>query len=165
MSLSPENACSPEPNQHANDASVVFFATVTNETNNNAFLGVERVWKGEVPEETWTWTSNLQPEESGADGGVVGSSYLIYGTPNGSVDGFYAFPCATQPSSLEDAVALLGAGEAPRDFVATFDEPFPVIDGSPLGITTNGYVVAMLCFAFVLGTCVGMFAARLFSKR
>lgn len=142
--------------QSADDASVIFFATVKSEYGNNAFLDVERVWKGEVPKETWLWTPNLHNEGEGSNDGIVGDSYLVYGDPNASVDGFYAFPCTTQRSTLEEAISLLGAGDNPRDFVATFDEPFPVIDGSPLGITTNGYIVATFCFIFIVGIFVGV---------
>lgn len=133
------------------------------ESEYNAFLDVERVWKGEVPRETWTWTSALQGEGSGAVG-ITGNSYLVYGSPNGSVDGYYAFPCATNRATLEEAVAHLGTGSEPRDFVATFDEPFPMIDGSPLGIASNGYVAAAFVFAFLVGVLVGALGTTYFRR-
>ncbi len=158
-----EPACTPRTDQNAEDANAVFFATVTRESNNNAFLDVTRVWKGEVPKETWTWTSALSTAVD-ADASIVGNSYLLYGEPNGSVDGFFAFPCATQQMTLADATTLLGTGGEPRDFVATFDEPFPTIDGSPLGITTNGYVVSAFFAVLTVGILIGIFGSTILRR-
>lgn len=155
--------CSIRSDQNVDNASVIFFATVKSGSGNSASVDVGRVWKGEVPKETWVWISDLQGEGSNDD--IVGDSYLIYGHPNSSVNGFFAFPCITQQSTLEEAISLLGVGNDPRDFVATFDEPFPSIDGSPSGITTNGYIVATVCSIFIVGIFVGVLGAVFFGQK
>lgn len=165
MSQGSIETCTIQEGQNVDNASVIFFATVNSESDNIAILDVERVWRGEVPKETWTWTSHLQDEGSDLNDTPVGGSYLIYGNPNGSVDGFQAFSCLTEQMTLQDAISLLGVGNAPRDFVATFDEPFPIIDGSPLGVTTNGYIVAAVCFVFIVGIFLGILGTVFFGRR
>lgn len=164
MSGNPIDTCVMRTNQNADDASVIFFATVRSQSDESASIEVERVWKGEVSNKTWIWTSTFYGEESDLNESIVGNSYLIYGNPNGSVDGFQAIPCTTKQMTLQEATSLLGVGDAPRDFVATFDEPFPIIDGSPLGVTTNGYIVAAVCFIFIVGIFLGVLGAELFRR-
>ena len=160
--------CEALADRQIDDANAIFFAQVTKEYEGNAFLEVERVWRGEVPRDTWTQKNNLIAEEGDASGSLVGNSYLIYGTPHGSVDGFYAYPCVSQMSTLEEARALLGPGEEPREFVATFDAPFPKIDGSHLGIADNGYLVftvfALLAIGFIIGIWFATILGLIFSR-
>ena len=165
MTGNSNETCDIRADQNIDDASVIFFATVNSKTDNIVSVDVGRVWKGEVPKETWMWTPDLEGGEEDSNDVIVGDSYLVYGEPNGSIDGFYAFPCTTQRSTLEEAISLLGTGNDPRDFVATFDEPFPIIDGSPLGITTNGYVAAAFYFIFIIGICVGVLGVIFFRLR